>query len=401
MRSGIHIGRIFGIDIYLDWSWIFIFLLVMWNLAAGVFPELHPQWGPELIWGTAFVASLLFFASVLAHELSHSLVAKSQGIPVRNITLFLFGGVSNIQREPPSPAAEFVMAVVGPLTSIVLGVIFLLLSGATSAGLDLVTGNTIGALARLDPLSTLLLWLGPINILLGVFNMIPGFPLDGGRVLRSILWAITNNLRVATRWASWVGQAVAWLFIMAGISMVFGISIPILGTGLVSGLWLAFIGWFLNNAAIQSYHQVVVQDLLEGVPVAQLMRANALTVPPSIPVSTLVHDHIMGTDERSFPVIENNRLVGLVCIQDVRKAPRQQWDTTTVSQIMTPTTQLTVATPREDAGEALNDLARLDVNQLPVVENEQLVGLLRRSDIVRWLQLHSEMSGRQTMQLPA
>ena len=286
MRSGIHVGRIYGIDIYVDWSWIFIFLLVMWNLAVGVFPDLHPQWGPALIWGTAFVASLLFFASVLAHELSHSIVAKSQGIPVRNITLFLFGGVSNIEREPPSPAAEFVMAIVGPLTSIVLGVIFLLLSGATAAGLDVITGNPIGALARLDPLSTLLLWLGPINILLGIFNLVPGFPLDGGRVLRSVLWAITNNLRVATRWASWVGQAVAWLFIIAGISMVFGRSVPILGAGLISGLWLAFIGWFLNNAAVQSYQQVVVQDLLEGVPVARLMRANAPTVSPSIPVST-------------------------------------------------------------------------------------------------------------------
>lgn len=399
MRSGIHVGRILGIDIYVDWSWIFIFLLVMWNLAAGMFPELHPQWGPALTWGTAFVASLLFFASVLAHELSHSLVARSQGIPVRNITLFLFGGVSNIQREPPSPAAEFVMAIVGPLTSVVLGVIFLLLSGATAAGLDVIMGNPIGALAPLDPLSTLLLWLGPINILLGIFNLIPGFPLDGGRVLRSVLWAITKNLRVATRWAAWVGQAVAWLFIVAGISMVFGVSIPILGTGFVGGLWLAFIGWFLNNAAMQSYQQVVVQDLLEGVPVAQLMRANAPTVPPGIPVSALVHDHIMGTDERSFPVIENNRLVGLVCIEDVRKAPRQQWDTTTVSQIMTPANQLTVATPREDAGEALNDLARRDVNQLPVVENGLLVGMLRRRDIVRWLQLHSEMSGRPGIQL--
>ena len=394
MRSGLRLGRIFGINIYIDWSWIFIFLLVTWNLAAGVFPQLHPNWGATLNWGTAIVASLLFFASVLAHELAHSLVAKARGLPVRNITLFLFGGVSNIQREPASAGTEFVMSIVGPLTSIVLGVIFLLLSGATAAGSDVITGNSIGALARLDPPSTLLLWLGPINILLGVFNLIPGFPLDGGRVLRSVLWALTKNLRLATRWASWVGQAVAWLFIFAGISMIFGISIPFFGTGFIGGLWLAFIGWFLNNAAAQSYQQVVVEDLLGGVTVAQLMHANTPTLAPSIPVSTLVHDHIMGTDERAFPVIDNDRLVGLVCIEDVRKVPREKWDTTTVGEIMTPANQLAVATPREDATDALNDLARRDVNQLPVMEGGRLVGMLRRRDIMRWLQLHSELAGR-------
>lgn len=395
MHSGIHIGRIFGINIYIDWSWIFIFLLVTWNLGAGVFPDLHPQWGTALVWGTAFIASLLFFASVLAHELAHSVVAKSQGIPVSNITLFLFGGVSNIQREPTSPTAEFVMAIVGPLTSLLLGVIFLFLSGTMATSLSVLSGDPAGALAQLNPLSTLLLWLGPINILLGIFNLIPGFPLDGGRVLRSILWAITKNLQVATRWASWVGQVVAWVFIIAGISMIFGISIPFFGTGFISGLWLAFIGWFLNSAAVQSYRQLVIEDLLGGVSVMQLMRAHTPTVTSSLPVSALVHDHIMGTDERAFAVVDNDRLVGLVCIEDVRKAQRAQWDTTTVNQIMTPLSQLVIATQSEDASKALNDLAGRDVNQLPVVEGGRLVGMLRRSDIIRWLQLHSELAGRQ------
>jgi CBS domain-containing protein len=277
------------------------------------------------------------------------------------------------------------------LTSIVLGVIFLLLSGARASGLVVITGNPIGAIARLDPLSTLLLWLGPINILLGIFNLIPGFPLDGGRVLRSVLWAITKNLRVATRWATWVGQGLAWLFIVAGISMVFGLSIPILGTGLVSGLWLAFIGWFLNSAAIQSYQRVVVEDLLEGVPVARLMQSNAPTVVPESSVSNLVHDHIIGTNERAFPVVQGNRLVGLMSLGDVRKVPRTAWDTTTVSQIMLPINQLAVATPQEDAAEALNALGSRNVPQMPVVQDGQLVGMLRHEDIVRWLQLRSEL----------
>ncbi len=394
MNTGFRLGKIFGINVRVDWSWLFIFLLVMWNLAAGVFPEQHPTWGLALTWGTAFVTSLLFFASVLAHELSHSLVARANGIPVRDITLFLFGGVSNIQREPRSAGVEFVMAIVGPLTSLVLGVIFLFLSGATAVGLEIAAGIPVQAFARPDPLSTLLAWLGPINILLGVFNLIPGFPLDGGRVLRSILWALSNNLRQATQWASWVGQLVAWAFILAGIAMVFGASIPFLGSGLISGLWLAFIGWFLNNAAQQSYRQVVVEDVLEGVMVAQIMRRDPPTVPPTISVSTLVHDHIMGTDDRAFPVVENGRLAGLVCLADVRKVPREKWDLVRVMEIMTPANELEVARVTDPASTALEKLVRREVNQLPVVQDGLIAGMLRRRDIMRWLQLNSELAGR-------
>jgi Zn-dependent protease len=389
-RSGFRLGKIFGINIYIDWSWVFIFLLVTWNLAAGVFPELHPNWGLALNLGTALVAALLFFASVLAHELSHSVVARARGIPVRNITLFLFGGVSNISREPPSPSTEFLMAIVGPLTSIVLGVIFILLGGLSISNFGSVFGAPTLALQRLDPVSTLLLYLGPINIVLGLFNLVPGFPLDGGRVLRSILWALTNNLRTATKWASRVGQWVAWLMIAGGIAMFFGVDLPFFGTGVVSGLWLAFIGWFLNNAAIQSYQQVVIHDLLDGVTVAKLMRPNAPTIPPNLPLSSLVHDHIMGSDERAFAVVDNDRLVGIISLDDVRKVPREAWDSTPVSQVMTPAEKLAVANPREEASDALNDLTQRDVRQLPVVDNGRLVGMLRGGDIMKWLQLQSD-----------
>jgi Zn-dependent protease/CBS domain-containing protein len=392
MRSGFKIGKIFGINIYIDWSWLFIFLLVTWNLAAGVFFELHPHWGPLLRWGTAIVAALLFFASVLAHELAHSLVAKSRGIPVRNITLFLFGGVSSIQREPPSPGVEFFMAIVGPITSIVLGILFLLLGGVSAGTLGGALTNPLNFIAGLGPVPTLLLWLGPINIILGIFNLIPGFPLDGGRVLRSILWAGSHNLRRATQWASWAGQAVAWIFIIMGIAMIFGVTVPFFGTGFISGLWLAFIGWFLNNAAAQSYQQVVVEDILEGVPVSQLMYSKAPTVAPDTTVGALVHDYIMGTEERAFPVVANDCLAGLVCLDDVRRVPRDQWDTTTVQEIMTPASQLVTASPREDATDALNDLASKDIRQVPVVQDCHLVGMLRRRDIMRWLQLHSQMA---------
>ncbi len=389
--SGFPLGRIFGIDIRIDWSWILIFLLVTWNLSAAVFPRLNPDWGPALILLLAVVAALLFFASVLAHELAHSLVAKAQGLPVRDITLFLFGGVSNIEREPPSPRAEFLIAVVGPVTSVVLGVVFLLLGGLSVAGAGSAAEDPLAALAGIGPLTALLLWLGPINILVGLFNLIPGFPLDGGRILRSLLWGATDDLSRATRWASWVGQVVAWAFIVAGIAMVFGVRIPFFGTGLISGLWLTFIGWFLNSAAVQSRQQLVVQDILEDVPVSRLMRSQPPTVRTNMSISDLVHDGVIGSDDHAFPVLRGeDDLAGIVCLHDVRKVPKEDWDTTKVAEIMTPTDRLATVRPQQDAAEALNKLSTQDVRQLPVVADGRLVGLLRRRDVLGWLQLHSD-----------
>ncbi len=241
----------------------------------------------------------------------------------------------------------------------------------------------------------MLLWLGSTNILLAIFNSIPGFPLDGGRVLRSILWAITGNLRQATRWASRVGQLIAWLFILAGIMMIFGAQIPLLGEGFINGLWLAFIGWFLNSAAEQSYQQVVIQDLLHGVPVARLMRANPPTVSSTITISSLVHDHVMGTDDNAFPVVDDGQLVGMVTLADVRPIPRHAWDAKTVRDIMTPTRKLTVATPEDDAADAWNRLMSREVQQVPVVvPGGRLAGLFRRRDVDKWLHLQSDIGSR-------
>ena len=395
MRSGFKVGRIFGIEIDIDGSWLFIFFLISWELGTA-FSQLHPEWGGGLAWGIAIATALLFFVSVLLHELAHSLVGQSQGVPVHSITLFLFGGVSDIQREPPSPKAEFLIAIVGPVTSFIIGAILYLLAGVSAGPIDTMTGSSV-AMAGLSPLSTMLLWLGSINILLAVFNLIPGFPLDGGRVLRSILWAITGNLRRATRWASGVGQVIAWLFIFAGITMVFGAQIPFLGSGLISGLWLAFIGWFLNSAALQSYRQVVVHDVLHGVPVARIMRSNPPTVPSNTSITSLVYDYVMGTDDSAFPVIDNGQLMGIVTLKDIRSVGRDNWDTQKVNQIMTPINKLVVASPDDDAADDLDKLAKQDVHQLPVVRDGKLVGLLRQSDILKWLHLQSNVQRGQTV----
>lgn len=393
MRSGFKVGRIFGINIHIDWSWIFIFLLVTWNLAGAVFPSLHPDWNATTSITLGVIASLLFFLSILLHELAHSLVAKARGLPVRRITLFFFGGVSNIEREPPSPKTEFLIAVVGPLTSILLGIGFIWLGRQNIPGIQMGLGDPAELLRGLGPLSTMLLWLGPINVVIGLFNLIPGFPLDGGRILRSVFWAAMEDFHRATRWATTIGQGFGWLMILAGIAMVFGANLPVLGTGTVNGIWFAFIGWFLVNAASQSYQRVLIEDMLEGVPITRLMHDPAPAVSPDLSVSTLLYDHVMRGDERAFPVIEGDRLLGMVYVEDLRDIDRSGWATTTVRQVMIPEPELETVTPGEDAMEAFQKLAQKEMRQIPVVRNGELIGMLRKRDILRWLRVRSEMIG--------
>jgi Zn-dependent protease/CBS domain-containing protein len=387
---GVRIGRVFGIDIAFDPSWIFIVLLMTWSLTVA-FSRWHPQWGLGVSVFVALVAALLFFASVLLHELAHSLVARRFGVPVRSITLFLFGGVSNIEREPPSPKAEFLTAVVGPLTSIGLGVALLAIGSlATRTSSSFVEDPSAG-LAALGPGETVLMWLGPINILVGVFNLIPGFPLDGGRILRSAIWAWTHDLHVATRWASAVGQAIGWALVFLGVAMAFGARIPFLGGGLVSGLWLAFIGWFLSSAASASWRSQLVHEVLEGLSVTRLMRSPARAVPASADVATFVQEWLMRSDEHAFPVVDDaGKVVGLVTMRDVRGVPREAWSGVLVARIMTPVERLVTTSPREGVAEALDKLTRAGVSQLPVFDGGTLVGMLLRSDIARWIELHAQ-----------
>jgi Zn-dependent protease/CBS domain-containing protein len=383
----VRLGRVFGIDIGFDYSWLFIVFLLTWSLAS-TFAHVHPDWTFVASLGVALLAALLFFLSVVLHELAHSLVARAFGVPVRNITLFLFGGVSNIEREPPSPKAEFLTAIVGPLTSIVIGILLLVIA---SAAIDVPFGvNTSAAfLSRLSPGETLLLWLGPINLIVGVFNLIPGFPLDGGRVLRSILWAITRNLHDATRWASAVGQAIGWVFVFIGVAIAFGAYVPFFGRGLVSGLWLAFIGWFLSSAAAQTWRRQLVHEVLEGLVVSRLMRPGGSAVPESADVASFVDGWLMRSDQPAFAVVDaGGRLSGMVTLSDVRGVPRDAWHTLRVSQIMTPRDRVVVTSPGEGVAEALDKLMRTDVSQLPVIEGERLVGMLLRTDIARWIELH-------------
>ena len=387
---GFRIGKIFGINIHIDWSWLLIFGLVSWSLAS-TFGQIHTEWTALAQWGMALSAALLFFLSVLAHELAHSLVAQARGVPVRNITLFMFGGVSNIQREPTSPLGELLITIVGPLTSFVLGAVFLVLGtgSITLANMNVMNANAI--LSQLGPVSTILIWLGSINILVGLFNLIPGFPLDGGRIVRSILWGITDDLHKATRWASWMGQAVAWILIFAGMSMLFGVQIPLLGAGFINGIWLIFIGWFLQSAAVQSYRKVVVQDILEDVPVKQIMYTDVPVVHANLSVQTLIDNYIMQSDNRAFIVLDDERMLGLVTIEDIRKVAPESRSEMLIRNVMTPSQKMVVVAPEEEASEAFERLQAKDIRQLPVVNGNKIVGLLRRKDIIRWLQFQSNL----------
>lgn len=338
--GSLRLGSVAGIEVDVDWSLLIIFFLITFSLAAGVFPTWHPDWSPMLAWTTALAAAVLFFASVLAHELSHAIVGRANGVQIGRITLFIFGGMAHMEREPPSWRAEFWMAIVGPLTSLVLGFGFFWLAVLVGGPFEMYPDNPHQALAALGPTATLLAWLGPINILLGLFNLVPGFPLDGGRVLRALIWGATGNLRLATRWASRAGQGFALLLMATGLVMMLGMQVPFFGEGFINGLWLAFIGWFLNTMAGMSYRQLLIDESLGHVPVRQLMQTRFTRIDPLLRVRTLVDEHLMPSGQRAFPVEDDGQFLGMVSLSDLRKCESSAWPSTIVSEIMTPVASL-------------------------------------------------------------
>jgi CBS domain-containing protein len=272
--------------------------------------------------------------------------------------------------------------------SLLLGVAFLWLAELRAGPIEIDPQNPVATLSRLDPLATLLFWLGPINILLGLFNLVPGFPLDGGRVLRAILWGATGDLTRATRWASGAGQAVAWALIGTGFAMILGVRVPFFGTGVGGGLWLALIGWFLNNAALLSYRRRLVEDTLGDLPVGRLMNSVYQTVSPDMSVQDFVETRLLRASQRAYPVLNEDELRGMICLDDVRRVDQNRWAEQSVGELMTPRERLHTVAPSERAVAALDLLVQRGVNQLPVIEGHRLVGMLSREDILKWLASH-------------
>ena len=371
-RHTIPMGRVLGIPLELDYSWFLVFALLTWALAVGHYPAEYKDWPASLYWIMGAVTAGMLFVSVVLHELGHSVMARRYKIPVRRITLFIFGGVSQIEAEAATPGADFRIAVVGPLVSLALAGLFTILQPAVAGA---------------SPLLALARYLAYINLALALFNLIPGFPLDGGRGLRAIVWGLTGDFQRATRIAASVGRGFAFVFIFVGTWQVFG-------GNFVGGLWIIFIGWFLETAAVAQTQQVVLQDLLGSHTVTEAMSRELTAVPADVTLQQLVDQHILTSGRRSFLVQRDEAVLGLLTLHHVVQIPRAQWAATTAAQAMIPTGRMRSARPDTELRAALEAMVRDGVSQLPVMVADHAVGILRREDILSFLRAARQLRGR-------
>jgi len=368
----LKVGKLLGVPVKLHFTLILGVLLIAWTLAVGYLPSEYPGLSSTTYWLIGAIGAVLLFASVLLHELAHSYVAKRNGLPVRRIVLFIFGGVSEIEEEPKEAVLEFKVALVGPLTSFAIALILWFLQYPASAfGVMVVAPLEYGAY---------------INILLGGFNLLPAFPLDGGRILRAGIWRWKKNLMQATRIATRVGVFFSYVLIFWGFFFIFG------GT-FIGGLWFILIGWFLKNGAETSYRQTVISEALAGVLIRDIMTREVHIVDPDATIMDVVETHFMRYKHGGFPVVKDSKLLGLITLQDVRKVPKEKWQETKVSQVMTPCEKLRCVSPDETAVDALIKMSKHNVGRLPVQENGKLIGIITRSDILHAIQIKTELGG--------
>jgi Zn-dependent protease/predicted transcriptional regulator len=380
LTSGYRVGSVLGFEVRVDPSWLVIFFLVFWSLAEAVFPDQYPQLTTLTHVTMGLAGSILFFASLLAHELSHALVSRSKGIPVDGITLFVFGGMAWTRREPDSPVDELLIAGVGPVTSFALAALFAL------------AGRLAAAASGLGPaVEGVMEYLAFINVALAIFNLMPGFPLDGGRVFRAITWHVTGDRAKATRWAVVGGRA------FGTVLMVLGGAQALTGAPL-SGLWMLFVGWFLRGLAGSSLQQQLLRDLLRGSVAADIMSRDPEVVGARTSVADLVQHHFMRLRYASYPVVHDGRVVGLVTLEDVKRLPADAWAATTAGQVMTPLAACAVVSPLTSVEAALQEMSGPSARgRALVVDQGQLVGIVSASDVARWihrLQAMEELVGR-------
>jgi Zn-dependent protease/CBS domain-containing protein len=364
MSGGFNLGKVFGIEVRLHYTWFIIFILVTVSLV-------YPNWSQGFSWGMGILTSLLFFASVLAHELAHSLVGRANDIPIKSITLFIFGGVAQMTKEATKASAEFKMAAAGPACSLVIGGLFGLIWFLTKG--------------IVSPIAEMAGWLAFINVALAVFNLIPGFPLDGGRVFRSLMWRFSGDYKRSTKIATRVGQGVAYAFMGGGILMVF------LLQEWISGLWLVFIGWFLQNAASSSYRQAQWQEALRGVIASQVMTPYFIIVPPNTTLTQLVRGYVLPTGQRFFLVANESGFKGILTLRNIKSVPQSNWDMTPVEKIMVPADRLKVARPEQDALSIIDQMNENDINQMPVLHQGKIVGIITRDNLIRALRTRTDL----------
>jgi Zn-dependent protease len=368
MRGSIRIGTVFGIPIAIHPSWVFVFGLLAWQLAAAVLPDASPGWSTTTYWVAGLATSLIAFASVLLHELGHSWVAIRNGIPIRSITLFIFGGVSRIGQEPSSPAVELRIALAGPATSLALALVFHQLSRVT-------TGVPV--------LATPAAWLGGLNLTVALFNCLPGFPLDGGRVLRAALWRRMGDFQRATRTASVAGESI-------GLGLM-GLGVIAVLSGNLAGLWPILVGLFLRTAASASLAQSYLGGLLRGVTVGEVMTRDCARVPYELPLDRLVEEGVLARGQRCFCVASDGHLEGLLTLHEVRAVPRTSWAHVTAGEVMRASPHVVTVRPEDDLFAAMQRMDDAGVRQLPVVSRGTLVGMLSREQLLRYLRVRTEL----------
>jgi Zn-dependent protease/predicted transcriptional regulator len=368
----IKLFKLFGFEVSIHVSWLIIAFLITWSLAEGLFPNYYKDLSSAMYWLMGFLGAIGLFASIIFHELWHSLVARKFGLPMRGITLFIFGGVAEMEEEPPSAKAEFSMAIAGPVTSIIIGLVFygIYTLGARLGWPELAVG--------------VLSYLGFINLILAGFNLIPAFPLDGGRVLRSALWKWKDNLRWATRVSSQIGSGFGVLLIVMGIfSFIRG--------NFIGGIWWALIGMFLRNASQMSYQRLMMQRAFEGEPVRRFMKPDPVTVPVSISLRQLVDDYIYKYHFKMFPIMDNGKLSGCITTREVKEVPQSEWDQHTVGEVSKPCSSENTISPDADAMDALSTMNRTRNSRLMVVEGDRLFGVITLKDLLDFLSLKLDL----------
>jgi Zn-dependent protease/predicted transcriptional regulator len=367
-----RVGRIAGIEVRVDSSWVVIALLITYSMYLR-FSTLYRELSGVGAVGLGILATVLFFGSVLVHELAHALVAQARGIRVQDITLFLFGGATRARVESRGPGDEFLIALVGPLTSGILAALFGIIAG-------------LGGDSLSRPLAGTFAYLAWTNLLLAGFNLVPGFPLDGGRLLRSAIWKATGSLSRATRIASVSGQAVGWLLVAGGVAFL-------LAGDLAGGIWFAFIGWFLVQAARSSYQELQLQQLLRRVEAEDVMAGDLLRIPPELSLQDAVDDYFMRYDHSAFPVEEQGRTIGLLTLRGVRRVPREQWPTRRVRDHMVPLGDQVVVAPNARMDDVLGKLQDGEAGRVLVVQDGEVVGIITPSDLTRWLRRSRALEG--------
>jgi Zn-dependent protease/CBS domain-containing protein len=364
---GFRLGRVFGFEIRIDSSWFILFALILWTFSSIVFPQQAPGREPLLYFGMGLAGTLLFFVSLLLHEIAHSLVARAKDIPVDGITLFLFGGMAHTRKEAETPGDEFLIAGAGPVMSVAIA---LVLGGLWY----------LGAGAGMDPvILAVLQYIAILNVVLAVFNLLPGFPLDGGRLFRAIVWKATGDVHRATRVASMGGRLLAYLLMGLGLLSAFGGNV-------LGGLWMVFIGWFLRNAAISSYQQHMLLSVLSGVRAGQAMTPDPDTVPADATVRELADEYFMRRRYSSYPVVDAGRVTGMVTLHAVREVPREEWDLRTARDIMIPATGDVVVRPDDRMLDVMDRLRESQARRVLVMRDGQLLGIITPSDIAFWLE---------------